>query len=383
MKKRLSIQVAVFTVTRTILSTLFRMVYPFSSVIGRGLGIEFSQVARALSWRSLPGLFGPVIASLADIRGRKTGMLLGVFLFAVGLMIMMFWPTYIGFVFMLIFTALGKFTFDPSMRAYLGDKVPYDRRGFILGITEMGWSGAFLVGVPVAGFFINKWGWLSPFPLLAILSVFMGVILFWIVPKDIPSKAKPNLFGNFRVVLSSPAALASLIVVMFASLANESVNLIFGVWLEDSFGLRVLALGGISAMIGFAEFGGEGAVSAFTDKLGKKRAVALGLTCNFFASVLLPVLGGSIIGALVGLFLFYLSFEFTYVSIIPMMTEVLPKARATLLALEVTGSALGRWVGALITPSIYLIGFSTSAITAGVVNLLALFALRYVVFEGD
>lgn len=383
MKKNVFFQVAAFTATRTIINTLFRMVYPFSSEFGRGLGIEFSQVARALSWRSLPGLFGPFFASLADSRGRKTGMLLGVFLFSIGLMIVVFWPTYIGFVFMLIFTALGKFTFDPSMRAYLGDNVPYGRRGFIMAITEMGWSGAFLIGVPVVGFFINKWGWLSPFPLLAVLSVVMGMILFWIVPSDVPSKTKSNLFKHFRVVVSSPAAVASLVVVMFVSLANESVNLVFGVWLEDSFGLRVLALGVVTAMIGLAEFSGEGVVSAFADRLGKKRAVALGLTCNCLASLLLPVLGGSVVGALVGLFLFYLSFEFTYVSFIPMMTEVLPNARATLLALEVTSSALGRWVGALSTPSIYMIGFGASAVTAAVINLLALLALRYVVFEGD
>ena len=144
-----------------------------------------------------------------------------------------------------------------------------------------------------------------------------------------------------------------------------------------------LALGGVAAMIGFAEFSGEGVVSAFTDKIGKKRAVALGLTCNCLASLLLPVIGGSVIGALVGLFLFYLSFEFTYVSFIPMMTEVLPTARATLLALEVTSSALGRWIGAIATPSIYLIGFSASAVTAAGLNLLALLALRHVIFEGD
>ena len=61
---------------------------------------------------------------------------------------------------------------------------------------------------------------------------------------------------------------------MWASAGNELVNLIFGVWLEDSFGLQIAALAGASAVIGFSELGGESLAALLTDRIGKPRALA-------------------------------------------------------------------------------------------------------------
>jgi predicted MFS family arabinose efflux permease len=284
----------------------------------------------------------------------------------------------------MVLTTFGKFTFDPAMQAYLGDRVPYRRRGLTLAITELGWSGAFFLGVPAVGFLIARLGWLAPFPLLAVLSLIAMAILFWMLPSDsTPAPTSPILLRNFRAAFSSPAARAGLGVTFFISIAREVVNIVFGVWLEDSFGLQVAALGMASAVIGFAEVGGEGLVSVTVDRLGKRRSVAIGLVFISLASVLLPAIGRSIPGALVGLFMFYLSYEFTYVSSIPLMTEVLPEARATLMALNIAIASLGRAVAAWAAPPLYGAGFATSALAAALINLLALLALRRVVLPGE
>jgi predicted MFS family arabinose efflux permease len=162
---------------------------------------------------------------------------------------------------------------------------------------------------------------------------------------------------------------------LFSSAANETVNLLFGVWLEDAFGLQIAALGAASAVIGLSELGGEGLVAAFVDRLGKPRAVALGLAVNSLGALALPLVGRSEAGALAGLFFFYISFEFTIVSSIPLMTEILPSARATVLALNVSGLSLGRALGALAGPQLYALGFGAVAAGAVAFNLLALLAL--------
>jgi predicted MFS family arabinose efflux permease len=77
----------------------------------------------------------------------------------------------------------------------------------------------------------------------------------------------------------------------------------------------------------------------------------------------------------VGLFLFYFSFEFTLVSCIPLMTELLPGARATLMAFNVASLSLGRAIGAFLAPRLYGLGFLTVAVGAAVFNLVALFAV--------
>ncbi len=148
-------------------------------------------------------------------------------------------------------------------------------------------------------------------------------------------------------------------------------------WLEDSFGLQIAALAGASAVIGFSELGGEGLVALLTDRIGKPRALALGLSANALASVLLPFIGRTEVGALVGLFLFYITFEYVMVSHVPLMTELLPGARATVMSFNLTGHSLGRALGAFLAPFIYQqFGFLFVALLAVVFNIFGLLALR-------
>jgi predicted MFS family arabinose efflux permease len=306
-------------------------------------------------------------------------MLFGIGLFTFGTAIVVFWPVFPALVISIILSTLGKYIFDPSMQAYLGDRVPYARRGRTIAVTEFGWSLAFVLGIPLVGFLIARSGWMAPFPLMAVLGVLIFAGLSWMLPEDRqPAADNPTFSANFRTVLTFAPALAGLAVGLFASAANEVVNLIFGIWLEDSFGLQIAALGAASAVIGLSELCGEGLVAAFVDRLGKPRAIGLGLAANCLAAVALYFLGRTEAGALLGLFFFYISFEFTLVSVIPMMTEVLPSARATLMAFNVASLSLGRALGDLLAPRLYLWGFWSVVLGAVAFNLLALLALRKV-----
>ncbi|MEZ0395067.1 MAG: MFS transporter [Anaerolineales bacterium] len=375
--KRLRLQILFFTLTRTIFNTLHRMVYPFLTVFARGLGVDLAAMSYALTARSLAGTLGPLAAAVADRRGRRFGMLLGMTLFGLGAALVVFWPTFPALVAGITLAALGKYIFDPSMQAYLGDRVPYARRGRTIAVTEFGWSLAFVLGVPLMGLLIARGGWLAPFPLMAILGALIFAGLFFMLPRDVSSSAGGGSAG-FRAVLTTLPALAGLAVGMFASAANEVVNLLFGVWLEDSFGLQIAALGAASAVIGVSELGAEGLVALFVDRIGKPRAVAMGLVLNCLAALVLPLMGRSEAGALAGLFLFYLTFEFTLVSCIPLMTEILPQARATLMAFNVAALSLGRALGALTGPWLYRLGFWLVVGGALLFNLLALLALPIV-----
>jgi predicted MFS family arabinose efflux permease len=376
MRTSLRWHVAAFTTIRMVFNTLHRMVYPFLAIFARGLGVDLTTISYALTARSVVGTFGPFAAAVADRRGRRFGMLSGALLFMAGAAVVVFWPGFPGLTISLVLATLGKYIFDPGMQAYLGDNVPYERRGRTIALTEFGWSLAFVAGVPLMGFLIARKGWLAPFQLLALLGVLIVIGLFWMLPKEPAPANPPRSRDNFRLVLTSLPALAGLAVGMLATAANEQVNLIFGVWLEDSFGLKIAALGAASAVIGISEMGAEGLVAGFVDRLGKLRSIAVGLTVNALVALALPWLGRTEFGALAGLFLFYLSFEFTIVSAIPLMTELLPAARATLMACNVAALSLGRAFGAFMAPRLYGFGFLAVALGAAGFNLLALLALR-------
>ncbi|HMM29743.1 MAG: MFS transporter [Chloroflexota bacterium] len=366
-------QIVAFTLARLVLNTGHRMVYPFLPAIARGLGVELEAVALAVTARSALGLISPLFGSLADRRGRRVAMLVGLGLFSLGMALIAVWPVYPALVAGLLLASAAKLIFDPAMQAYIGDRVPYARRGRALAVTELSWSFAFLLGMPLAGWLIARAdSWRAPFPWLAGLALVAVVGLFRAIPPDRPAPGtRLSLAAGVRIVLQHPAALAALAVGLLISLANEMVFIVYGAWLEDAFGLRVAALGLASAVIGVSELAAEGGVAGIVDRIGKRRAVILGSAGTALASLLLPVAGFSVVGALAGLFLFFLTFEFALVSLVPLMTELVPGARATMMAGNVTALSAGRMLGALLGPLLFSLGLTANTLAAAAMNVAA------------
>jgi MFS transporter, DHA1 family, inner membrane transport protein len=386
--RHIRVQILFFVAVKAILNTMYRMIYPFLPVIARGLGVDLRTMSHALSIRAACGALGPLAAPLSDRKERAFGMTIGVGLFTAGAAAAYFGSSFSLFVLALVLTTIGKYVFDPAMQAHIGDIVPFARRGRALAVTEWGWSSAFILGVPAAGFLIVRFSWRSPFLVLAGLGLAAAAVLMTSFPGRAGSAAaRPEAgrtsagggFGahveKYGVVFRSAPARIALAVIFLGSMANETVNVVFGVWLEDSFGLKIAALGAASALIGLSELGGETLVAGTIDRLGKMRALFLGFGANTVVSLLLPLGGRSTGTALIGLFAFYLTFEFAAVSFIPLMSEIVPEARATLLAFYTAAFSLGRAAGAWISPLLYRIGFPAVASAAFALDVLALLGL--------
>lgn len=388
--KRLRTQLVFFAGARTVINTAYRMVYPFLPVMARGLGVDIKAMSAAISLRSASGALGPLLAPISDRRGRKFGLTLGFGLFTAGALTAFLGPGFAVFAVALVLMTVGKYVFDPAVLAHFGDTVPYERRGAVLAVTELSWSLAFVLGVPAAGFMIARFGWRSPFLALACLGFAALASIRWLFPgngragtfstaapgpQEAPGGRRPGHRENYKAVFASPAALAGLAVIFFSGMGNEVVNVVFGVWLEDSFGLKLAALGAASAIIGVSEFGGESLVAATVDRLGKTQALMIGLTANAAVALALPLGGHTVLAALVGLTLFYLTFEYTVVSIIPVMSEILPRSRATLLGFYAAAFSLGRAIGSLAAPWLYEIGFRAVTLAAVGLDALAILAL--------
>lgn len=385
LKQSLNFQVTIFVLVRLVFNTAYRMIYPYLSYFTKGMGVDLRTISYAITARSLTGLIGPFFASIADSRGRKTGMVIGTLTFTAGISLIVFWPTFTAFFIALSLAFIGYLMFVPSLQAYVGDRVPYEQRAKVLGISEYAWSLSAIVGVYLVGLLIARHGWLSPFPLIALLGALGFIALAWMLPKDpAPHVENTGVWKNLRKVFTYPPAIAALAMAALYTAANETVTLVYGVWVEKEFALNIASLGVTAVAIGISELGGELLVTTFTDKIGKRRALVVGIIGNCLACLALPLLGRWLVGAMVSLFLFYLTFEFTVVSGIPVMTEILPSARATMLASHMALIAVGRSMGDLLAPILFtqagVPGIAANALAAIVFNLLALLALSRIKF---
>jgi MFS family permease len=149
-----------------------------------------------LTVRALTGTTSPIFGILADRRGRRTAMLGGLAALALGAALVGVAPSFAVALGAFALLGLSKASYDPAAQAYIGDAVPYKRRGRIMGILELSWSMAWLIGVPVAGFLIARIGWRAPFWCIAGL----GAVACWrlgLWPRE-AARVVPTLAPHFE-----------------------------------------------------------------------------------------------------------------------------------------------------------------------------------------
>lgn len=373
----LALQMVLFTLARLLVDTNYRMVYPYLSTFQSGLGVSLTSLSLLLTVRAMTGFLGPLFAPLADWRGRRISMLLGIGGFTAGALLIVLWPGYPAFFGGSVLMATSGLVYMPAMQAYLSDRVPFERRGRIIGFTELSWSLAFFIGVPLVGWLLSTAGvWSAPFAIYAALGALFFLVFFRLIPSDREHQEQQRQNGarfDLRSALRLPGLLIGLAMSFLMTSANESVNIVFGLWLEDSFQMQLAALGAASLVIGLGELGGGGLSTLIVDRLGKQRAVLIGLLLNCLAAGALFLFGGSRTGALAGLFAFYLTFEFALVSTIPLMSEAVPGLRATAIAATVSSFGIGRAFSSALGPFLYTQwGFAANTAATVLLNLIAL-----------
>jgi predicted MFS family arabinose efflux permease len=338
---------------RTTLNTAHRIIYPFLPTIARGLGISLTTASILITLRLLAGLAAPFVGPVADRHSRRRVMEVALLVFSLAGIFMTAGNIFATAAIAFLLYGLSKVLYDPTVQAYLGDTVPYARRGRAIGTIELPWSAAWLIGVPAAGFLIERFGWRAPWGVL----IGFGLLSWWLTPAGLPPGRRPasqeatplrfkSLIGAWHGLLRHRRVVILLATSFLLVMALEIPFVVYGAWLESSFGLSLSTLGLASIVVGLAEACAELGTTVFTDRLGKKRSVLLGLVGLAASLAALPLLGhAGLVTALAGLALVMLSFEFGIVSLLPLATEVAPDARATLLSLNLTAFSLGRMAG--------------------------------------
>lgn len=360
---------------KLVVNTALRFVYPFLPAIARGLGIDLTQAGMLVSVRWASSLATPAVMSFSgDVHRTRRLLVAGLVMFTAGSVVTAWAGVFIGAVVGFALAGLAKPMIDIGSQLYVAARVPYRRRARYLGILELAWAGGLLVGAPAAGWLIDRWSWETPFWALGSLGlVAVGLALLFLDRHDEAAAgrtaAAPDSPGRQVILLLATVALFGL--------AHEGVLVTLGGWLEGSFGMTLLALGGVGTLLGLSELAGEGAMVAFTDRLGKRNALALGLGVGGVSLLALSFSSETLIPAIAALVFATVAMEFGYISVIPLMTELRPRGRTRILALSVVANGVGRMAGDFISPRLFTAGGmqTVTIVSAGVVLLAVILIL--------
>jgi predicted MFS family arabinose efflux permease len=317
-----------------------RFTYSFLPTIARGVGIPLETAGLVAGARELAGVAGPWLARLVDRGARRTALALSLLVLAVASITAVIGGA-AGFAIGMVVAGLAKVAYDVAANAWIGDHVPFERRGRVTGLFETSWAAAFLIGVPLTAVLIDTWSWRAPFLAVAVLAAFVALLVPGVIAPDRPVPVPKGSRHHLR-----PAALAFYAAVFLQSLGPQLVFASYGAWFEEDFGLGVAAVGSATVVFGVAELAASSGSSVLTDRLGKRRSMALGLGVLVPLLLALGLVGDSKTAAVAVLALTFLAFEFSLVSGIPLASEIDPDARSRSVGTTYAAMTGARAIGA-------------------------------------
>lgn len=346
---KLILSVLILAAARVVVNITRRFAYPFLPAIGRRLGAPLSDVQSVVAMQGGVGVFSPLFGPLAERYGRKRVLLGALALIVAASGFGLVAPQFGPFVLVMLAFGAAKMIYDPAMQAYIGDAVPYVRRARAIGITEMAWSLALVVGAPAAGYLLDVSGLRAVFAVL--LAASLGALaLLWLALPSVHNagdrRRGVGLGEAWRIMRDSRAALAGVGFSMLFVVANEMLMINYGAWMEFSFDLPLALVGAATVTIAVAEVVAEVLVTGFADRLGKRRLV---LGCALLACAIYPVLpwlSFNLWLSLGGLFSLFVLVEVAIVASVALFTETLPHARPVMMSSNVAAHSLGRLAGA-------------------------------------
>lgn len=368
---------------------------PFLPLIASGLGMSVVELGRMVGLRSAMGVFSPFSGAMSDRFGYRLVIRAALLVTAVGCFLMAIssspWMVLVA----ILLSGLGTSAFVPNLQAFVSSHLPYKLRARGLGMIEYSWALTGIFGLSLVGLLIAATSWRIPFFLLAGGMLVMSFV-FGAMPgshrANVPAVDDANpiagatatsaadttakvafksavqqqviertglywlrrMLSIFLVGGNWRSTYATILSAMLSFYAAMQVMISHGAWLASHYGLDAAALGLVALVIGCFDLVASVAVSVFTDRLGKRRSVLIGICGSLVAYLALPFLDRGVIPAVAGIAVARMFFEFNIVAYFPLLSEQVPARRGQVMTLGTAITTIGSTLAGFTGPWLYV-----------------------------
>jgi predicted MFS family arabinose efflux permease len=324
-----------------------RVIAPLLPEMAVELNVSLAQAGWLVSAYMLPyGLLQLIYGPIADRVGKLNVCAAAMLAFSVGTAFCSFWPTFAPMLILRALTGAAAAGLIPLILAYIGDTVPYERRQATLA-TMMASAGAAQAFSTSAGGAIAafvSWRWV--FPCLGLLAGAVTVAIY-------------ALKGHAVQVASSKR-------LSFAEglLFSGAFSYLSGL-LDQRFGLRALEIGGVLSLTGVAQLLSARLLPRLLGRVSERWLVGVG-GAIIGAAYLLAGFAAHWVVVAVACALLGFGFLPCHTTLQTRVTEVLPTARGTAVALFAFSLFLGGGLGtALLGAALEELGFTITFAATG------------------
>ena len=343
------------TAAKSIANTALRWIPPFLPTLEKAFGATTTQLTTVIGMGELAGLSTIGVGRHLD-RGNERAVMVG----SMGLVALSSVVALAGslatFAVAFVLLILGVANFTVAGHAWISNQVDYRWRARSIGLFEVSWALALLIGAPVIAMLINLFGWRGPFIALAAGAGLAAVVVAATLPRPEPAdhtggQVQPTLRQGLRVV--TPRAWATLVGSATMAMAGLSIFVISGSWLDDAFGVSTGGIGAVAVGFGAVELLSSLGSATFADRVGKMRSTLAGLLVLLVGLGVMLSAGDALAIGVAGLLVLLLGFEYGFVTSLSLVSEAMPDARGTTLALANGIGTVARAFGAIVGGWLY------------------------------
>ena len=365
-------ELARLTAGKAIANTALRWVPFFLPTLAVAFSATTEQLTTILGVGEMAGLCALLIGRQLDA-GRERVVMSGALVLVACSSLLALSGSLVLFAVSFLLLIVGVSLYTVGGHTYLSRRVPFHRRGRVIGLFETSWASALLIGAPLIALLINTVGWRGPFVAIAVLSLVMAVVVSRTTDQAGPTldamgpnDRRPLTTDAWRMVFASAAA----------AMAGLTTIVIAGTWLDDRLGVSTGGVGAVAMAFGLAELSSSVSSAAFSDRIGKTMSTRAALGFVLVGLTVMTQAGDSLVVGVIGLLCFFVGFEYAIVTSFAIVSEAMPDARGQVLAANTAVGTLARGSGTVASGYLYAeFGISGPAALSAVAAVAAIMLL--------
>ena len=316
------------------------VISPVITQLAAEFGVTTGTAGLVAAAYGVPGIFIAILSGpYSDRFGRKRFLVGGTMIMGVFTLLGSFVSSFALLLILRAIAGAGASVIFPNVNATLGDNFPYRERGRAISTVIAFNTMASVVGIPIAGIVAEATSWRVSLAIVGLLAIAAATLLFFQLKPAQVNVSASRVLELYRSILRNRSAVAAIISSLLGGLYWFTWVTYLVVFFEDTFGLSPGTASTYALTMGLGVFIGSQVGGRVGDRIGHRPVVASsivvsGLLLLAQTNVALPLLVTSalnlVLSAVIGA---------RFATNSTLLTEQVPEARGTLLALSgATGS---------------------------------------------
>jgi predicted MFS family arabinose efflux permease len=244
--------------------------------IVRSLNVSVALGGQLIGAAAVVMAFGsPILAGLLSGWDRRQLLVLALLWFAAGHLLSAMMASYATLLPLRCLCMLGAAAFTPQAASAISALTPPQERGRAITFIFLGWAVASVVGIPLAAYVGETWGWRWAFVGVALLSLAAAAGVWRALPDGIRPTALS--LADWRSVFTHPVLMAIVAVTAMSSAGQFTLFSYFAPYYSQVLGASAAEISLLFLWFGALGLVGNVLLTRLIDRIGAAAAVALTL----------------------------------------------------------------------------------------------------------